>query len=167
MTTGKLIRWSGLASILAGLWTIVTPFAPVDSAQMDYFALGTILMVFTATGVYSVQVQESGWWGFAGYLGVIIGEVLFMVGGSPQDLMGVFAGSLYAVGLLLLAIGTWRADVLSKRGPMLWLAAIVIGLPGYAIESLTDILIATASVAFGLGFILVGIELFGGRTAAG
>jgi hypothetical protein len=161
MSTSKLIRWSGLASVLAGLWTMVTPFAPVGSDQMAYFALGTILMVFTDTGVYAAQVRESGWWGFAGYVGVIIGEVLFMVEGSPQDPIGVLAGMLYAVGLLALAVGTWRGGVFSKRAPSLWLAAIVIGIPGYGIVALTDVLTAIASLAFSLGFVLAGYELFG------
>lgn len=159
MSPRKLIRWSGVAGVLGGLWTLMTPFSAVGSDQMWYFAIGTTLMIFTVTGIYAAQVEKSGWFGLAGYIMVVIGEVLFMIEGDPADPMGVLAGSLYAVGLLMLAIGTYRAGVFSKRPPLLWLAAIVIGVPGFAIESLMSVLIIVASVAYGLGFILAGVEL--------
>jgi hypothetical protein len=162
MTARKLIRWSGVPSVLAGLWTVAIAFVPEGSPQSWVYALGTILMIFTVFGVYGAQIEESGIWGLAGFIGVVVGEVLFMTQASPQDPLGLLAGSLYALGLLALAIGTLRAGVFSKRAPILWLAAIVIGLPGYAIASLEGLLVTLASLAFGLGFILIGLELWSG-----
>lgn len=122
-------------------------------------------MIFTAFGVYSPQVQESGLWWLAGFIGVVIGELLFMIQANPDDPLGMLAGSLYTLGRFALTVGTLRAAIFSSRAPILWLVAIVIGLPGYAIPSLEGLLVTLASFAFGLGFILTGLELWSGGFA--
>ena len=79
ITPLKLIRWSGVAAILAGLifaayqpiqppevlssvttsaWAIITP---LKTAMCLLFLLGW-------TGLYARQVKETGWLGLAGYL---------------------------------------------------------------------------------------------------
>ena len=79
ITPSKLIRWSGVAAILAGLifaayqpiqppevlasvttsaWAIITP---LKTAMCLLFLLGW-------TGLYARQVKEAGWLGLAGFL---------------------------------------------------------------------------------------------------
>jgi hypothetical protein len=79
ITTSKLIRWAGVAAILAGLifaayqpiqppevlssvttsaWAIITP---LKTAMCLLFLLGW-------TGLYARQVKKAGWLGLAGYL---------------------------------------------------------------------------------------------------
>lgn len=166
MSTTKLIRWSGVVSVLAGLWVIGIPLSELGSARQPWiFAVGTVLAIFALFGIYAVQVEESGVWGLAGFAIGIIGEVLLMVEGDPEEPLGMLAGALYALGLIALAIGTWRGRVFSRWVPGLWFAAIVIGLPGYAVESLMDLFLLAATVAFGLAFIVAGYELWTQRAA--
>lgn len=161
MSPESLIRWSGPINVLAGLWTIAISLLEVgQGGQAWIFAVGTILMIFAIFGVYTVQVAQSGLWGLAGFVVATISEVLMMVEGSPQDPLGMLAGALYALGLIALAIGTWRGRVFSRRVPGLWFAAIVIGLPAYALGSPGRILLLGGSLAFGLGFIVAGYELW-------
>lgn len=163
MSTTNVIRWSGVVSVLAGLWVLGIS---LSAGQPWIFAVGTLLAIFALSGIYAVQVEESGFWGFAGFVISISGEVLMMIEGDPQELLGMLAGALYALGLIGLVIGTWRGRVFSPWVPRLWLAAILIGLPAYAVESLMPILIIAASVAFAMAFIVAGYELWTQRAAA-
>lgn len=163
MSTTNVIRWSGVVSVLAGLWVLGIS---LSAGQPWIFAVGTLLAIFALSGIYAVQVEESGFWGLAGFVISISGEVLMMVEGDPQESLGMLAGALYALGLIALVIGTWRGRVFSRWVPGLWLAAILIGLPAYAAASLMPVLIIAASVAFGLAFIVAGYELWTQRAAA-
>jgi hypothetical protein len=163
MSTSNVIRWSGIVSVLAGLWVLGIP---LSAEQPWIFAVGTILAILALFSIYAVQVEESGFWGLAGVVIGISGEVLMMVEGDPQESLGMLAGALYALGLIGLIVGTWRGRVFSRWVPGLWLAAIIIGLPAYAAESLMQLLIIAASVAFGLAFIVAGYELWTQRAAA-
>lgn len=168
MSPVKLIRWSGVVSMAAGLWTIaVLLFGLGDAAGQWVYALSSILMIFTLFAVYAVQVAASGLWGLAGFVLAVASEVLMMVEGDPQAPLGMLAGATYALGLISLAAGTWRARVFSRVVPGLWIAALVIGLPGYVVRSLSRILLTAATVAFGLGFIVAGYELWARQAEPG
>jgi hypothetical protein len=161
MSPAKLIRWSGVVSMAAGVWTVaVLLFGLGDAAGQWVYALSSILMIFTLFAVYAVQVTASGLWGLTGFVFAVASEVLMMVEGDPQALLGMLAGAAYALGLIALAIGTWRARVFSRVVPGLWIAAIVIGLPGYVVKSASRILLTAATIAFGLGFFFAGYELW-------
>jgi hypothetical protein len=79
ITASKLIRWSGLAAMGAGIiFAVIQPIHPPDilasvttstwaivhylSMAMDIFGLLGI------AGLYARQVEKSGWLGLAGYL---------------------------------------------------------------------------------------------------
>lgn len=75
----KLIRWAGLAAISAGiLYIAIQAIHPSDAitsvtttqwATVHYLSmLMDILSLLALTGLYSQQVEESGWLGLAGYL---------------------------------------------------------------------------------------------------
>lgn len=79
ITTAKLIRWSGLSAMAAGIiFAGIQPIHPPDvlaSVNTSLFititSLKTVMCLFGLfgiTGLYARQVEESGWLGLAGYL---------------------------------------------------------------------------------------------------
>src|ERR671921_1367343 len=78
-TASKLIRWAGLAALVAGIiFAGIQPIHPSDvlsSVTTGTWAIITTLktimcLLFLAgiTGIYSRQVEEAGWLGLAGFL---------------------------------------------------------------------------------------------------
>lgn len=79
ITAAKLIRWSGLSAIAAGLiFAGIQPIHPPDvleSVNTSLFLIVTSLKtlmcifgLFGIAGLYARQVEETGWLGLAGYL---------------------------------------------------------------------------------------------------
>lgn len=79
ITSTKLIRWSGLAAMVAGaIFAGIQPIHPPDvlsSVATNAWAIITslktvmcILFLFGIAGIYARQVEESGWLGLVGYL---------------------------------------------------------------------------------------------------
>jgi hypothetical protein len=79
ITASKLIRWSGLAAVIAGIFFAgIQPIHPPDvlsSVTTRAWAIITplktlmcFLFVLGITGIYARQVKESGWLGLTGYL---------------------------------------------------------------------------------------------------
>ena len=79
ITTAKLIRWSGLSAMAAGIiFAGIQPIHPPDvlaSVNTSLFiiltSLKTVMCIFGLfgiTGLYARQVEKSGWLGLAGYL---------------------------------------------------------------------------------------------------
>lgn len=79
ITASKLIRWSGLSAMAAGIiFAGIQPIHPPDvlasvntSAFIIITSLKTVMSIFGLlgiTGLYARQVEESGWLGLAGYL---------------------------------------------------------------------------------------------------
>ncbi len=78
-TIPNVIRWSGLAAILAGLiFAGIQPIHPPDFLESVTTTKWAIiislklfmcfLFLFGITGIYARQVKESGWLGFIGFL---------------------------------------------------------------------------------------------------
>jgi hypothetical protein len=79
LTAAKLIRWSGLSAMAAGIiFAGIQPIHPPDvlaSVNTSLFiiitALKTVMCLFGLFGIvglYARQVEETGWLGLAGYL---------------------------------------------------------------------------------------------------
>ncbi len=79
ITSSKVIRWSGVAAVIAGLtFAIIQPIHPPDFLPSVTTAAWATLMPFKVamcalfllgiTGIYARQVEESGPLGLAGYL---------------------------------------------------------------------------------------------------
>ena len=77
---------------------------------------------------------------------------------------GQIGGGVYALGLLLLAVGSWRAGKLARWIPGLWLLAIVVAVPAIFAESLQVVSYTLGGVLFGLGFVVAGYWLWSGRS---
>jgi hypothetical protein len=79
VTAAKLIRWSGLSAMAAGIiFAGIQPIHPPDvlasvntSAFIIITSLKTVMSLFGLFGIaglYARQVEETGWLGLAGYL---------------------------------------------------------------------------------------------------
>ncbi|MGD2157154.1 MAG: hypothetical protein PVG14_02560 [Anaerolineales bacterium] len=96
MSTAKLIRFSGLISLLAGVLHIIgallhpvgEDLAAVNSpnwvpAHLVFWISG-ILMLFGLVGLYAYQVEKTGWLGLVSFVlsfigTALVGALLFMV----------------------------------------------------------------------------------------
>src|ERR671912_1700547 len=83
ITTSSLIRWSGLAALVAGLiFAGIQPIHPPDVLSSVTTGAWTIiislkfamclLFLIGITGIYARQVDEAGWLGLAGFLLLIV-----------------------------------------------------------------------------------------------
>ena len=83
VTASRLIRWSGLAALVAGLiFAGIQPIHPSDvvaSVTTSAWAIITplkfamcLLFLIGITGIYARQVNEAGWLGLAGFLLLIV-----------------------------------------------------------------------------------------------
>jgi len=79
ITTSNLIRWAGLAAMVAGIFfAAIQPIHPADvrsSLNTTAWAIITplktlmcFLFLLGITGIYARQVKEAGWLGFIGFL---------------------------------------------------------------------------------------------------
>jgi hypothetical protein len=155
MTTAKLIRWSGLATILGGLLFVVGALLPDASPAVPWNQAARIVAIlFALIGLYAFQVEESDLWGFLGFVAAFTGNMLEMAGETP------LSASLYTVGLILFAIGSWIANKLPRWVPVLWILVPLIGMPGFLFESLSDLLFTGSGIVLGVSFIGAGYTLW-------
>lgn len=172
MSTSTLLRWCGMAGVVAGAATLVMSVLEALVVEAPNATVWGFVLVGTATqfaliGIYAAQLRESGWVGLVGFVLALSGNAFFIgpegpVGGVDSGLIG---GPIYALGLLLLAVATWRTGKFPRWVAALWIAAIVFGLPAIAVPALEPVLFAVGGVLFGLGFIGAGIRLWSGHIA--
>ena len=83
ITASKLIRWTGLSAMVAGIiFAVIQPIHPPDvvaSVNTGAWAIITplktamcLLFLIGITGIYARQVKEAGWLGLAGFLLLIL-----------------------------------------------------------------------------------------------
>jgi hypothetical protein len=83
ITAPSLIRWSGLAALVAGLiFAVIQPIHPPDvvaSVTTGAWAIITplktamcLLFLIGISGIYARQVNEAGWLGLVGFLLLIV-----------------------------------------------------------------------------------------------
>ncbi len=161
MTSSSLIRLSGLASVLGGLWwALAMAYHGVREMLMvseetdaieKLSVLPLLLLVMGLVGFHATQAERSGWLGWTGFLITFIGFAVALVGaigdlwfalatGGPIFFVGFV---IVFVGLVLLGSATLRAKVLPRWR---WLPFIM-GLLGL-------VLFVSGSIVGGLGFVL-------------
>lgn len=157
MKNAKFIQWSGLAAIIAGVFT---PFATLlENNPPSYmgviYLVSSLSLLIALVGMYSYQREEAGLLALLGTITVIVGNLLF---GSDSTIQ--LANMLYGLGILLVAVATLRAAKFPRWVPILWLLAIVVGIPGTFLTSLQDFLYLFGAVFFALGFVGAGYHLW-------
>ena len=164
MSSTALIRLGGLAAILAGALRVASAFLPASehSAALEWLYLVIdVLLLFGLLGVYAYQRAESGLWGFAGFLLAATG--LESIGG-PDGTIGdvdiyTAGATLIGIGLVVLAVGTWRGRRLPRYVPALWVLSTAVGMGGFLVPG-SAVPFQIAGVAFGFGFVGAGIRVW-------
>ena len=179
-----LMRWSGMAAILAGVLLIVSMLLTELVAEGFFylFALVFLLLAVALPGLHARQAGRSGLLGRIGFVAALIGAVAFVVllavvgvaetffGFDPDasDVVGLVlfvAFIAFMVGIVLFGIATARAGVFPPAAGLL-LALGLLG--GLVIDLLTGAFFdedATswgyfiALTAFAVGLIWLGYTL--------
>jgi hypothetical protein len=166
MSSTNLIRWGGIAAIIAGILRGVNSLLPANLPTVTseiLYLLTDIFILFGIMGIYGFEHQESGWWGFFGFLLAIVGTGIII--GPDGSIGGVNmypVGSLIlAAGLILLAVGSWIANKFSRWIPVLWVLSTIVGFIGYFIPGL-NLLFVISGVMFGIGFAGAGFKIRSG-----
>src|SRR4051812_43388739 len=125
MSSAALIRLGGLAAVLAGVLRAAAAFLSrmESSVALEWlYLLIDVFLLFGLLGVYAYQHAESGIWGAAGFLLTAVG--LESIGGPDGHIGAVdiyTAGTtLIGIGLVALAVGSWRSQKLPRYVPALW-----------------------------------------------
>ena len=128
MSTTKLIRWSGLISILAGvLYALGALLHPVGEDLGAYaspkwvpahqvYWVSAMLMLFGLVGLYARQVEKSGWLGLVGFVLAFIGTAfvgsIFFMASTVLPLIAAETPALFdqaaappALGVLVVVLG--------------------------------------------------------------
>ena len=156
MTISNFIRWSGVAAILAGIFTLsgtILELNPTPSLSWVYLVL-TLTTIITLVGIYLFHKEATGALGLVGFIVALAGNLLLIY---PNPIIG---GSVYALGLLLIGIAALNANSFPRWIPWLWIAAPLIGIPGFMLSDLESILFLLGSAAFALGFIGAGYTMW-------
>jgi hypothetical protein len=154
-----LIRLGGLAAILAGILRGVTSILSSDAPGVAILYLLTdIFILFGIIGIYGFQYQESGLWGFWGFLLTIVGIAIIRTGSMSGVSLYPIGASIFTVGLSLLAVGSWMARKLPLWVSVFWVLSTIVGFMGYFIPGL-NLLFATSGVIFGISFAGAGIAI--------
>jgi len=165
MKPSDIFRLGGLVTMVAGLWSVVNAVLPLETTSGLIFFAGTVLAIFALFVIYAALAQASGLLGLAGFLTAVIGNFVFLGEGLWGDDVFEIGGGLYALGLILLGIASLKAGVFSRWVAWLWIASVVVGIPGFAVQSLMDLFFAAGGVALGAAFVLAGYELWAQRVA--
>ncbi len=163
MTTDRLIYMAGLAALLGGVLRILAAFVPFEPGLVGletFYALIDIALLAGLTAFYVLRSEALGALGFAGFLVTFTGLALIT---GPD---GMFAGmDMYEFGVLVIAAGLvlMSIQIVRRRiSPVwtgyAWLAAPVLSIAGDA-AGYPDRGFIAAGIAFGLGFIGVGLAL--------
>lgn len=166
MKQSDIFRMGGLVTMAAGLWSVVNAAVPLETTSGLIFFAGSVLTIFALFVIYAAQAQASGPLGMAGFIVASIGNFVFLGEGLWGDEVFVIGGSLYALGLILLGIASLKAGVFSRWVAWLWIASVVVGIPGFAVQFLMDLFFAAGGVALGTAFLWAGYELWAQRVAA-
>ena len=146
-----------LAGILRGLSSVVPATTP---RIMLFYLLIDVLLLFGSIGLYGFGRDEIGLLGASGVLLAIVATLILIA----RDL-AIFGESIYpvgalmfAVGLDLLAIGSWRARKFPRWILLLLILSTVIGPIGFFAGGL-GILFVASGILFGIGFAGAGMTI--------
>jgi hypothetical protein len=168
LNASTLFRLCGVAAVLSGLITVFVPFSEYfGNISLEWmYVLNALLTLFALIGIYGVQVEGSGYWGLTGFIFASIGNAFLI--GSEQLVAGfeavIFGSSILSLGLILLAIGTFKSKAFPRWIPILWIAAPLVGIPSMISAGMATVVVALAGILFGVAFIGAGYYLWTGSS---
>jgi hypothetical protein len=186
MSTAKLIRWSGLICILAGmlyaLGALLHPVGEdlaaytspkwVPAHQVYWFA--SMLMLLGLVGLYARQVEQTGWLGLVGFilafLGTVVVNSIFLMASTVLHLVAVQASALFdqagappTFGVLLVVLGYILGYILfgiaTMRAGVLPRGSGLLLIIGSAMFMISEALPLTASISHLI--VTIGDVIFG------
>jgi hypothetical protein len=141
------------------------------SMTLDFFAI--TLLIFGLVGIYSCQVEESGFIGFAGFLlSVLMSCIgLSLIRWSPEitatsettEMVTLTMGMVGLIGYILLGIGSWKANKLPRWSVVFWPLGIVISAIGGMVDNGGFLHVIGISI-WALGIIGAGIKLWSAKS---
>ena len=161
------MRLTGLAAILAGSLRGIASFVPSTArgVLLLYFVTD-IFILFGTTGLYEFLRPEIGRIGLLGFLLEMVG-VAILIGRE----VAIFGPSAYPVGALIFAAGldlfgiaSWKAKRLPPWIILLWILSTVVGPVGFLRPGLNFLFVASG-VMFAIGFAAAGVRVFASQTA--
>ena len=155
------IRLSGGAADLGGALRVLTSFLlPLSGRAMTLYLIIDVMLLFGCVGFYEFQRVAIRFLGTLGLLLEILGAVVLIA----RDLSLLSSEAypigalLFAVGVDLFAIGSWRSRTFPRWILILLILSTVIGPIGFFTPSLA-VLFAASGVLFGIGFMSAGIQV--------
>ena len=165
MSLETLVQWSGILAIMTGTISIVSMWM-TEEMQSKYmplewiYAATAIFGLFAFMGIYLFILEDSGIVGLLGFVLVTIGSAFFMNNGKIAGIDAyTLASSIFAGGLVLLAIGALISQGYPIWIPILWLASPILGLPAIYVKSLQGLMYKLAAVVYGVATIGAGFTL--------
>ena len=160
MSRENLFRLTAIVAVVAGVLRAIDSFAfefMSSGASEKLFLVTDIFLLLALIGLYARLSGAIGWSGLLGFIVALVGIVMVRSAGDNID--------AYVYGATVVAVGTaiFGATIIAVRafpviGPILWIVALIAGVGAYLVES--DWAFEFAGVAFGLGFVLAGLNLF-------
>ncbi|MEJ0043599.1 MAG: hypothetical protein WDM81_15890 [Rhizomicrobium sp.] len=152
-----ILRAGGLAAILGGSLRIADSFATNALPQGTLALLYLVTDVFLLAGIAGLWVKQRAGLRIAGTIGL----AMFVVG-ILLVRASAFGAGTYQAGatVALLGLAVYSVESLLRRisaAPVLWLGAFAAGIAGAA-GLAPGAMTVLAGVAFGLGFVMAGIE---------
>jgi hypothetical protein len=179
MSSSNLVRWGGIAAVVAGLvWIVLVLFSPQDASDVLFFSgssgkvifiVALLSQVTAIAGLYVLQRGRNGQFGAVGALVAFVGfaiELIFVVvvslgGGEGGGMVSLVLALLLALGVIVSFVGLALLGIAILRMRTLpsWFGVLlIVGLPAAVI--LAIVLGALASwVAYGIFWLLVGYVL--------
>ncbi len=180
MQPSNLIRWGGLAAVLAGTFFIVEAVAVpfIGDSHWGFHALDFPAHAFLAVGLVGLYLWQKrqerfGWLGTVGFILVVAPSVVIALGGlaivfvdgvlkAPVGVLDAIhpLALLLIIGSVLFGMATMRANVLPSRAALL----IIIGALGFFGIAFAGVgpewLISVAVAILGAGWAWLGYALW-------
>ena len=168
MSSSDLIRWAGLAAMVAGVAFILDILFVLTAAEAEWtnvvYIVAALLLVVGMVGLHALQKGNYGRIGRGGFWTVVVSSLAQVVGlivfllGSEALIWLVFPVGFLAVpvGLILYGAATLQARVLPR-----WC-----GLGLIVVSPVTVVLGDYGGIVFGLLWLALGYVLWSQRDAA-
>jgi hypothetical protein len=181
MSSSNLIRWGGLAALLAGAFFIVEALAVpfIEDVHWAFHLLDFPAHAFLAVGLVGLYLWQKrqerfGWLGTVGVILIVIASVLIALGGLaivfldgvlkvPEEVLNDIVHPLellVIIGAVLFGMATMNVNVLPSGGALL----IIVGALGFFGISFAGVgpewLISVAVVILGAGWAWLGYALW-------
>lgn len=163
MSKSILIRFGGLAAILAGVLRGIASFVPATAPDIALQILYFFTDVFIVLGImamYGVNYKETGKSGLFGFVIAIIGIEIVRSSNAISGVNLYPAGALlFSAGLSLFGISLWKANGIPGWIAVCWILSIFAGAVVYLFPGLS-LLFPIAGMLFAAGLIGAGFRLW-------